>query len=96
MWVVNVNPVLMVVLYVPSNFLVANFMFKKFGIHATVITGCVLNCLCLALRLCINMDGMFLVAMCGGFFFGIAQPLIMNANAEIASNWFSPKEVLPF
>jgi hypothetical protein len=88
---VNVNSILMVILYVPSNFFLANVMFKKAGVYWTVALGCILECACLWTRVAINLN--FYIAMAGGFFYGIAQPLIMNASAEIASNWFSTSEV---
>ena len=81
----------MIFLYVPSNFFFANFMFKKFGVYVTLITGSVLNCVCLWMRVAIQEN--FYVAMAGGFFYGVAQPLILNANAEFAANWFATNEV---
>jgi len=86
----NINSLLMSLLYFPATFLVANFMFKKFGIHVTLAVGAALECLCLVSRIFINYS--FALAMAGGFFYGIAQPLIMNANAEVASNWFDSNE----
>lgn len=89
--VVNINSILMIFLYVPSNFFLANFMFKKFGVYVTLITGSLLNIICLWMRVAIKAN--FYVAMAGGFFYGLAQPLILNANAEFASNWFATSEV---
>ena len=88
---VNINSVLMVILYCPSNFLVANYLFKRLGIHWTLAIGCLLDCLCLWSRVLINAN--FSLAMVGGCFLGVAQPLIANPNAELASNWFSTREV---
>ena len=88
---VNLNPLLMVLLYIPSNFFLANLMFKKAGVYWTVALGCILECACLWTRVLIN-EGFF-IAMIAGFFYGIAQPLVMNASAEIASNWFATSEV---
>ncbi len=90
---VNINSILMILLYVPSSLFLSERLFRKLGVHWTVAIGCGLNVLCLVLRLCISLEGLFVVAMLGGFSYGIAQPLIMNANAEIASNWFSTAEV---
>ena len=81
----------MVVLYFPSSLFIANFTFKKFGVHISMAIGVGLNCLCLWARTLINLS--FMVAMFGGSFYGIAQPLILNANPEIATNWFSSGEV---
>jgi hypothetical protein len=66
-------------------------MFKKFGINFTLVCGSILNCVCLWFRVAIKSN--FYIAMAGGFFYGIAQPLILNANAEFAANWFDTGEV---
>lgn len=87
----NVNAILMVILYFPANFAIANFVFKRLGLYLALCIGLVLNCVCLLFRTFINYE--FLLAMIGGFFFGIAQPLIMNSNTELASNWFDTGEV---
>ena len=34
--------------------------------------------------------------MAGGILSGIAQPLILNADTEIAANWFGTNEVMYF
>ena len=81
----------MIVVYFPSTLLIANYSFKHFGLHISLALGSGLNCLCLALRLLINQS--FTLAMVGGFFYGAAQPLIFNANPEIATNWFAADEV---
>ena len=91
---VNLNSILMVILYFPSNFLLANIMFKKAGTYWAVGLGCVLECACLWSRVLINQY--FALAMLGGCFYGIAQPLLMNASAEIASKWFDTGEVSQF
>ena len=88
----NVNAILTVILYFPANFAVANFAFSHLGLHQALSIGLVLNCLCSFFRTLINYD--FLLSMLGGFFFGIAQPLIMNSNAELANNWFDSGEVI--
>lgn len=87
----NINSLLMVFIYFPSNFLIANFLFEHLGVHLALTIGCVLDCLCLWVRVLINQN--FYLAMVGGLFCGIAQPLIMNANAEFATNWFDTSEV---
>jgi len=81
----------MVILYFPANFILANPIYKRFGLHAGLIVGCGLVSVCLWLRACINYN--FLLAMIGGLFYGLAQPLILNANAEFAANWFDTDEV---
>ena len=78
-------------MYIPANFALANFMYKKFGVKATICIGVILNCICLGCRTLINFS--FVLAMAGGIFSGIAQPLILNADAEIAANWFGTNEV---
>jgi len=89
--VVNINAILSLFIYFPANFLMSNFIFEKFGVHKTLIFGCILDSTCLWIRSLINVN--FYLAMIGGLFCGLAQPLIMNANAEIASNWFDSHEV---
>ena len=90
--VFNINAILMVALYFPSNFLLANFVFRKYGVHVALGCGMILSSICLVCRTMINYS--FVLAMGGGLFYGIAQPLVMNGNAEIASNWFDSGEVL--
>ncbi len=88
---VNINALLMVILYCPANFLFANYLIKRLGIHWTLVIGCLLDCLCLWSRVLINFN--FYIAMSGGFFLGLAQPLIANPNPELAANWFATREV---
>lgn len=90
--VVNINSILMVLCYVPSHFFLANFLFKKIGVNGTLIIGVILNCVCLWFRAFIAVN--VYISMAGGFFYGIAQPLILNANAEFAANWFDTGEVI--
>ncbi len=91
--VVNINGILMTLLYIPSNFLISNYVYKHLGLYWAVAIGISLVCLCLICRVMINHS--FLAAMAGGFFYGIAQPLLLNGNAEVATNWFATNEVPP-
>ena len=91
MMLYNLNSLLMILLYIPSNFFLANFIFKKYGVHAALCIGVGFNCLFLWLRTLINEN--FTLAMCASFFYGISQPLIINSLTEIASNWFATNEV---
>ena len=88
----NVNTILVSILYVPSNFLLANYMYKHYGVYITMAAGSALNCVCLWFRTFINQS--FTMAMVGGLFYGIAQPLSLNAGTEVAANWFDTDEVL--
>ena len=89
----NVNSILMVLPFVVSNFLFSNYMFKKFGMRVTVGIGLLLVSLCCWCRTLINLY--FPAAMFGALFLGLAQPFIINADTEIASNWFDHTEVRP-
>lgn len=79
-------------MYFPANFGLANFAFEKLGLRLALCSGLSLVCLCLFIRSLINHS--FILAMLGGLPYGLAQPLIMNSNTELASNWFSASEVI--
>ena len=81
----------MIALYFPSNFILSNPVYRKLGVHMALVIGCVLTSACLWVRTLINWN--FNLAMFGALFFGFAQPLILNANSEVATNWFGTNEV---
>lgn len=88
----NLSPIILGLLYIPANFLLANWLFKECGVKITLALGAILNCLCLWCRTLINYN--FVIAMASGIFSGIAQPLLLNADTEVASRWFDTNEVL--
>ena len=72
----------------------ANYIYKRFGVKWAITMGVSFNILCLCFRTLINQS--FTLAMAGGILSGIAQPLILNADTEIAANWFGTNEVMYF
>ena len=86
----NINSLSICLLYFPANFLIANYTFKHWGVHLSLLLGVGLECISLGCRALINES--FTIAMAGGFFLGLAQPMLMNANTETATNWFATAE----
>ena len=91
MFLVEVQALIFVIMYIPSNFAVIHIL-SNYGLRTCHIVGAVLLLLGAWLRLIVQATGRFEYIFAGTIVAAFGQGFFINSSSKLASVWFGDKE----